>query len=157
MKKLLLFLVVFVLGLGSGAAGVIFLMPSLVGKGSGVTVQARSFHVSQAVSVTESGVESNLSDGNHYVRMDVEFLVMPQALSAQGGKASGSGSGGTGSAVLDARIRNALIDLCRSTSYTSLTSSGGLSRFKANVLGQLEVIFGPGTVGHVYFPSILTQ
>ncbi|MCY0865282.1 MAG: flagellar basal body-associated FliL family protein [Sulfobacillus sp.] len=160
MKKVLVYLIVFILGVAGGAAGIIFLDPSLLSHQPAPVVEALPYNPSQAVSVTETGIESNLSGNVHYVNFDVEFQVMPQALTGAGGTASGSGSsgsGGTGSPVLDARIRNALIALARSTTYQQLTSSGGMTVFKAEVSTVLQSIFGPGTIGNIYFPSFLTQ
>jgi len=74
-----------------------------------------------------------------------------------GGSAQGASGGGTGSPALDARIRNALINLARSTSYSQLNSSGGTATFRLQVDEVLQSVFGPGTIGRVYFPSLLTQ
>lgn len=158
MKKILAYVLVLVLGLAIGAGGIIFFEPSLLSKAPAPVVESLPFNPKTAVSVTESDIESNLSVPNHYISFELEFSVAPQALQAQGGSATAaSGGTGTGSANLDAKIRNAMINLARSTSYGQLTSSGGLATFKAEIKEILEGIFGPGTIGQVYFPSLMTQ
>ena len=127
MKKILLYVLVLVLGLAIGAGGIIYLEPSLLSKTPAPVVESLPFNQKTAVSVTEAEIESNLSFPNHYISFEIEFSVTPQALMAQGGIATAaSGGTGTGSANLDAKIRNAMINLARSTSYAQLTSSGGL-------------------------------
>ncbi|MCY0885393.1 MAG: flagellar basal body-associated FliL family protein [Firmicutes bacterium] len=164
LRRMVGFLVAFLVGAAAGAAGLWFGFPHLLTSRPAPAVTA-AFNPAQAVGVTEGDIESNLRQNGHYIRFTVSFAVMPQALKAAEAAAgqtdpassSGGGSGGTGSAALDARIRNALIDLCLSTSYNALQSPGGLSAFKAAVKVQLEAIFGPGQVGAVYFPTLLTQ
>lgn len=121
-------------------------------------VEALPFNAKKAIPITETGIQSNLAGQTHYVSFDLQFEVMPGALKSAGGKATASSStSGTGSAELDAKIRNELIALARSTSYGQLTSSGGLTAFKAQVTEVLDSIFGPGAVGDVYFSNLLTQ
>lgn len=156
MKRILVFVLVFVLGAAGGAAGVAVLAPGLLHKTPPASTVAYSAQT--GVTVTESGIESNLADVNHYIRFDIEFAVSPQALTAAGGTVAGAqGGSGTGSAILDARIRNALVDVCRSTSYGAVSTSGGLSTFKADVSEVLQSIFGPGSIGPIYFSSVITQ
>lgn len=157
-KRILGFFLVFVIGVAVGAVGLIKGDPSLLSKRPAPVVESLPVNPLTAISVTEANIESNLAGSSHYVRFDVEFLVAPQALKAQGGNSQGGGSsGGTGSAALDARIRNALIDLARATTYSELTNSGGLSTFRLRVSEVLQSIFGPGTVAHIYFPTLVTQ
>ncbi|PSR23367.1 MAG: flagellar basal body protein FliL [Sulfobacillus acidophilus] len=158
MKKMLLFAVIFIVGLAVGAGGIIFLEPSMLSHTPAPVVLSAPFNPKTAVSVTESGIESNLAQTDHYISFDLEFQVSPAALTSAGGSASGAAGGsGTGSATLDAQIRNELIALARSTSYAALTSSGGLTVFKAEVSEILQSIFGPGQVQNIYFSDLLTQ
>ncbi|AUW94961.1 MAG: flagellar basal body protein FliL [Sulfobacillus thermosulfidooxidans] len=158
MKKFLVFVLVFLLGAGAGAAGLIFGDPSLLSHAPKPVVEALPYNPLTAVSVTESGIESNLGSSGHYVSFNVEFDVALAALTSQGGsKAGAEGGSGTGSPVLDARIRNDLINLARSTPYHEFTASGGLSTFKTQVRTVLESIFGPNTIGPIYFSSLMTQ
>ena len=158
MKKILVFVIVFVLGLAGGAAGIIFLQPSLLSQKPAPVIEAVPFNPKTAVPVTETSIQSNLAGNTHYVSFDLEFQVMPAALTSAGGSVTGAAGGtGTGSSVLDARIRNQLIALARSTSYAELTGSGGLTVFKAEVSTMLQSIFGPGTVSNIYFSNLLTQ
>lgn len=158
MKKLLLFLIIFIVGLGAGAAGIIFLEPSLLSHTPAPVIEAVPFSAKTAITVTETGIQSNLANNSHYISFDLNFQVMPAALTAQGGTAAGaSGGSGTGSAELDAKIRNELIALARSTPYSEFTSSGGLTVFKSQVSDILQSIFGPGSVSGIYFSNLLTQ
>lgn len=158
MKKLLVFVLVFVLGAGAGAAALIFGVPSLLSHTPKPVVEALPYNPLTAIPVTESGIQSNLGSSGHYVSFNLEFDVALPALTAQGGtKAGADGGTGTGSTVLDAKIRNDLINLARSTPYHEFTTSGGLSTFKVQVKTVLESVFGPGTVGPVYFSSLMTQ
>jgi flagellar basal body-associated protein FliL len=158
LKKILVYLVTFIVGLAAGAAGIVFLEPSLLSHTPPPIVEAVPFNPKTAVSVTESDIQSNLAGIGHYVSFDLEFQVMPQALTAAGGSVAGAAGGsGTGSPVLDAKIRNQLIALARSTTYGELTSSGGLTVFKDEVSEILQSIFGPDTVGNIYFSDLLTQ
>ncbi|MCL4318977.1 MAG: flagellar basal body-associated FliL family protein [Firmicutes bacterium] len=158
MKKVLIFLLIFLLGAGSGAAALILGAPSLLSHKPSPIVASLPYNPSQAIGVTETGIESNLSTSGHYVRFDLEFSVTKEALRAQGGSATqAQGGAGTGSPELDAKIRNDLISLARSLPYGEFSSSGGLSTFKTQVKGVLESIFGPGTIGPIYFSSLMTQ
>lgn len=156
-KRILLYGLILIIGAIGGASGIVFGAPSLLSHAPRPVVESAPFNSAKAISITESGIQSNLSGSNHYVRFDVEFLVSPPALIAQGGSAQGASGGGTGSPALDARIRNALINLARSTSYSQLNSSGGTATFRLQVDEVLQSVFGPGTIGRVYFPSLLTQ
>ncbi len=159
MKKILLFLMIFVVGLAVGAGGIIKLEPSLLSHSPAPVVEAAPFNSKTAVSVTETGIQSNLAQAQHYISFDLEFEVTPAALTAAGGSvtAAAGGAGGTGSPKLDADIRNQLIALARSTSYAEFTNSGGLTVFRDQVSTILESIFGPGTIRDVYFSNLLTQ
>ncbi|MCY0881902.1 MAG: flagellar basal body-associated FliL family protein [Firmicutes bacterium] len=161
MKKIVGYILAFVLGLAGGAAGLIFGDPSLLSHTPAPVIQAVPYNSQKAVPIAESNVESNLSSSGHYVRFDLEFSVMPQALTAAGvpasSSSSGSGSGTTLPAALNAKVLNALTNLARSTSYQQLESSGGVATFKAETTEVLESIFGPNSVGNVYFSTFLTQ
>ena len=159
MKKILLFVIIFVVGLGAGAGGIITLEPSMLSKTPAPVIQSVPFDAKTAVSVSETSIQSNLAGNNHYVSFDLEFSVMPAALTSAGGSATAGSSGGsgTGSAQLDAEIRNQLIALARSTPYSLFSTSGGLTVFKAEVSEVLQSIFGPGSIGNVYFSNLLTQ
>lgn len=158
MKKILLFVIIFIVGLGAGAAGIVFLEPSMLSHTPPPVIASVPFNSKTAVSVTETGIQSNLAGNSHYVSFDLEFQVAGPALKSAGGTAAASsGSSGTGSAALDAQIRNQLIALARSTSYTEFSSSGGLTVFKSQVSDVLQSIFGPGTVKNIYFSNLLTQ
>lgn len=155
---MLLFLVIFVVGLGAGAAGIVFLEPALLSHTPAPVIEAVAFNAKKAVTVTESGIQSNLAGNSHYVSFDLTFEVMPVALTAAGGSTAGaSGGTGTGSPELDAKIRNQLIALARSTPYTEFSSSGGLTVFKAQVQNVLQSVFGPSSVEDIYFSNLLTQ
>ncbi len=158
LKKILVFVIIFVVGLGAGAGGIITLEPSLLSKTPPPVVQSVPFDAKTAVSVSETGIQSNLSGNNHYVSFDLEFSVMPAALTSAGGTVAGAAGGsGTGSAQLDAEIRNQLIALARATPYSLFSTSGGLTVFKAEVSEILQSIFGPGSIGKIYFSNLLTQ
>ncbi len=158
MKKILLFIIVFVVGLGAGAGGIIFLEPSMLSHTPPPVIESAPFDPKTAVSITETGIQSNLAGNSHYVSFDLEFQVTPAALKAAGGvSSSASGGSGTGSSALDAQIRNQLIALARSTPYSVFLSSGGLTLFKDQVSEVLQSIFGPGTVKNIYFSNLLTQ
>lgn len=158
MKKVLIYVVIFLFGSGSGAAALVLGAPSLLSHNPRPVVASVPYNPATAIGVTQTGIESNLATSGHYIRFDVEFSVTKAALLAQGGStAAAQGNTGTGSAQLDAKIRNSLINLARSTPYQELTQSGGLSTFKTQVKGVLESIFGPGTIGPVYFSSLMTQ
>ncbi|MBX5467174.1 MAG: flagellar basal body-associated FliL family protein [Firmicutes bacterium] len=159
MKKLLLPLLALIIGIGIGVAGSKFLLPGHGLKpGTTPTATAPAFNPKQAVAIQFDSVQSNLADSGHYINFSLSFSVMPTVLTAQGGVASAAaGSGGTGNAALDARIRNALLNLARSTSYQQLLSSGGVSTFKREVSLVLQSIFGPGTVHDIYFSQFLVQ
>lgn len=158
MKRILMLVGIFIVGLAIGAGGIIKFEPSLLSKTPPPVVEAAPFNAKTAVSITESGIESNLAQTTHYISFDLEFQVAGPALTAAGGSASAAaGSGGTGSAPLDAEIRNQLIALARSTPYAEFSNSGGLTVFKDQVSEVLQSIFGPGTVQNVYFSNLLTQ
>ncbi len=158
MKKILLFIVIFIVGLAAGALGIVFMEPSMLSHTPAPVIESVPFSSKKAVPVTETGIQSNLASNSHYVSFDLEFEVMPEALKSAGGTATASsGSSGTGSALLDAKIRNQLIALARSTPYTEFTSSGGITVFKDQVSEILQSIFGPGSVSNIYFSNLLTQ
>ncbi len=158
MKKILLFVIIFIVGLGAGAAGIVFLEPSMLSHTPPPVIEAVPFSSKTAVAITETSIQSNLAGNSHYVSFDLEFEVMPAALTAAGGSATAaSGGSGTGSAELDAKIRNQLIALARSTPYSELVSSGGMTVFKDQVSAILQSIFGPDSVSDIYFSNLLTQ
>ncbi len=158
MRKVMIYLLVWIVGIAMGAGGIIYLEPSMLSKAPAPVVESLPYNPQTAVPITESDIESNLSNVNHYINFTLEFSVAPQALTTAGGSATAAAGGtGTGSTTLDAKIRNAMINLARSSSYGQLTSTGGLSTFKEQVTEVLEAIFGPGTIGQVYFPSLMTQ
>lgn len=159
MKKILLFVIIFIVGLAAGAGGIIELEPSLLSHTPAPVVEAAPFNAKTAVAITETGIESNLAQTQHYISFDLEFEVTPEALTTAGGSptAAAGGSGGTGSTRLDAEIRNQLIALARSTPYAQFSNSGGITVFRDQVSEILQSIFGPGTVQDVYFSNLLTQ
>lgn len=158
MRNVIIYLVILIIGVGVGAGGIIYLEPSMLSKTPAPVVEAIPYNAAKAVQITETNIESNLSNPSHYIRFDLQFAVAPQALKSAGGNATAAAGGtGTGSPGLDAKIRNAMINLARSSSYSQLTASGGISTFKLQVKEVLESIFGPGTVGQVYFPNLITQ
>ena len=158
MKRILLFVIIFVVGLGVGAGGIVTLFPSMLSHTPPPVIQSAPFDPKTAVSITETGIQSNLAQSSHYVSFDLEFQVSPAALASAGGSAaSASGGTGTGSPSLDAEIRNQLIALARSTNYSEFSTSGGLTVFKAQVSDILQSIFGPGSVQNIYFSNLLTQ
>lgn len=152
-------LIALIVGVVIGAGGVMFGLPGHTAKSqSNSAADLQAYNPKQAVTLQFNTINSNLADSGHYINFSVSFSVMPAVLQAQGGVvASGAGSGGTGSPVLDAKIRNALLDLSRSTTYGQLTSSGGVSTFKREVSVVLQSIFGAGTVHDVYFSQFLIQ
>lgn len=155
MKRLIVLVLVFVLGVGSGGGAMFMFGKTVLGQGA---APPAPFNAATAVSVVESSIQSNLAGGSHYVRFSVQFTVAPAALVAAGGTVAGAkGGAGTGSALLDAKIQQDLVELARSTSYTAVTSAGGMSTFRRLVQLVLESVFGNGTIGQVYFPSFLTQ
>jgi flagellar FliL protein len=149
---------IFIIGLALGAGGIIKFEPSLLSKTPAPVVVSAPFNAKTAVSVTETGIQSNLAQTSHYINFDLEFQVSGPALTTAGGSAAAAAGGtGTGSTSLDAEIRNKLIALARSTPYSEFTSSGGLTVFKSQVSDILQSIFGPGTVQNIYFSNLLTQ
>jgi flagellar FliL protein len=157
-KKILIFVLIFLLGAGAGAAGLVFGAPALLSHAPKPVIEALPYNPETAVSVTESAIESNLGSSGHYLSFNLEFDVTPAGLRSQGGTTAGAAGGsGTGSPVLDAKIRNDLINLARSMPYNEFTSSGGLSTFKIQVKTVLEGVFGPGSIGPIYFSSLMTQ
>lgn len=161
MKKVLMFLIVFLLGLAGGAAGMYYGMPAMIHAravaAAKVKLTPTPFNAAKAILVTESGLQSNLASPGHYIRMDLSFQVSPTAYQAQGGTTAGGASGGTGSPLLDARIQNMVLDILRSYSFQAVSTSGGLSALKVQISTGLQSIFGPGTIGHVYFSNLVTQ
>lgn len=158
MKRILVFVAIFVLGLAVGAGGIIKFKPSMLSHTPPPVILSAPFDAKTAVSVTETGIQSNLAQTNHYISFDLDFQVSPAALTSAGGSAaSASGGTGTGSSALDAEIRNQLIALARSTPYSEFANSGGLSVFRDQVSEILQSIFGPGTVQKIYFSNLLTQ
>ena len=158
MKRILIFVAIFVVGLAIGAGGIIKFEPSMLSHAPPPVVESAPFNPKTAVSVSETGIQSNLAQTNHYINFDLEFEVSGSALTSAGGSATAAtGGSGTGSAQLDAQIRNQLIALARSTPYSEFTTSGGLTVFKDQVSEILQSIFGPGTVQNVYFSNLLTQ
>ena len=158
-KRMGMFVLMFVVGLLVGAGGIVEGFPALLSHKPAPIVEAAPFNRLTAVPVTYTGLPSTLSGGQHYLSYSLTFSVMPEALAAQGATApaSGSGTSGTGDPELDAKVENGLVSLARSTSYQQLTSAGGEDTFKAEVSLVLQSIFGPGTVGDIYFPSFMTQ
>ncbi len=155
MKRLMGWLLIFVLGAAAGGGAMVVFGRSGLGP---TAAAAAAFNPRTAVTVTESSVQSNLAGGTHYVRFTVQFTVSPQALVAAGGTVAGAkGGAGTGSAQLDGEIQQDLVELARATSYTAVTSAGSMSTFRRMVKVVLESVFGNGTIGQVYFPSFLTQ
>ncbi len=158
MRNIIIYLVILIIGVGTGTGEIIYLYPSLLSKAPAPVVESIPYNAAKAVPITETNIESNLSNPSHYIRFDLQFSVEPQALTSAGGNATAAAGGtGTGSSRLDAKIRNALINLARSSSYSQITTSGGVSTFKLQVKEVLESIFGPGTIGQVYFPNLITQ
>lgn len=158
MRNVIIYFVILIVGIGVGAGGIIYLEPSLLSKTPAPVVESIPYNAAKAVPITETNIESNLSNPSHYIRFDLQFSVAPEALTSAGGSATAAAGGtGTGSAALDAKIRNAMINLARSSAYSQLIASGGISTFKLQVKEVLESIFGPGTVGHVYFSNLITQ
>ncbi len=158
MRNIIIYLVILIIGVGVGAGGIIYLEPSLLSKTPAPVVESIPYNAAKAVPITETNIESNLANSSHYIRFDLQFSVAPPALISAGGSATAAAGGtGTGSAALDAKIRNAMINLARSTTYGQLTTSGGVSTFKLLVKEVLQSIFGPGTIGPIYFPNLITQ
>ena len=162
-KSLLRLVLIFLVGLVVGAGGVYFGVPSVVHAraeaAAKVKLQPTPFNPKTAVVVTESNLQSDLADPGHYIDLTLSFQVSEAAFVAAGGNpaAAQSGSGGTGSPLLDAKIDNAVIDVLRSTSYGALSSSGGLAVLKMDISTALQSLFGPGTIGGVYFSNLVTQ
>lgn len=159
MKQFVMWGLAFVVGVAVGAGGIIKGFPALLSKRPAPIVVAAPYNPAKAVPVSFSSLQSNLAGGGHYINFSITFSVMPAALSTLGGKpsAGGSGTSGTGNPDLDARIQNALLNLARSTSYATLNAPGGMSTFKSEASLVLQSIFGPDTIGHIYFPTFLTQ
>jgi flagellar basal body-associated protein FliL len=158
-QRIGMFLVIFVVGVLVGAGGIVEGFPALLSHKPAPIVEAVPYNPLKAVPVSYTGIESDLDGGQHYVDFSLTFSVMPQALTTQGGAAqsSSSGTSGTGNALLDAKVENDLLNLARSTTYQQLSSPGGVDTFKAQVSVVLQSIFGPDTIGDVYFPSFLIQ
>lgn len=116
---------------------------------------SQTFSAKAAAPIAFTSVQSNLAASGHYINFSVTFSVMKANLVARGGLAGSSS--GTGNADLDAQIQNALLNLARSTSYQELTQTGGESVFKQGVSVALQSIFGPGSIGNIYFPTFLLQ
>lgn len=161
MKRIMMLVLIFIGGLVVGAGGIVEGFPALLSHQPAPIVEAEPFSSTKAVPVSYTGLQANLNGGGHYLSYSLTFSVMPQALTALGGVASsGSGSSsssGTGNTSLDAKIENDLISLAHSTSYAQLTAPGGEATFKAQVSVVLQSIFGPGTIGPIYFPSFMYQ
>lgn len=151
----------FLAGLVVGAAGLYFGLPTVIHSravaAAEVKLKPQPFDAKTADVITEGPIQSNLADAGHYVSLSFSFQVSPSAFAAAGGSGAGGGSTGTGSTLLDARIQNLVTDILRSTSYTSLEQSGGTSVLKARLSAALQSIFGPGTIGAIYFTNLVTQ
>lgn len=164
MKGIIRLLIPFIAGLAIGAGGLYFGLPHVIHSralaAAKVKLDPTPFDAKTAILVTEQKIESNLADQGHYISFSLSFQVSPTAFTAQGGNAtaaSSSGNGGTGSALLDAEIQNDVINVLRSTSYASLATSGGLDALKSEISTVLQSIFGPGTIGSIYFSNLVTQ
>ncbi len=158
-KRIGMFVLIFLAGVVIGAGGIVKGFPALLSHKPAPIVEALAFNALKAVPVSYTGLESDLAGGKNYLSYSLTFSIMRQALTAQGGTPSSGSSttSGTGNPVLDAKVENALLNLARSTSYQELSASGGEETFKAQVSLVLQSIFGPGTIGDVYFPTFLTQ
>ncbi len=151
-----------VVGVAVGAAAVYFGLPTMIHAravaAAEVKLTPQPFHAATAAVVTEGPIESNLAGAGHYVSLTLSFQVSASALAAAGGSAAaGGGSTGTGSALLDGRIDNLVTDVLRQTTYSQLQGSGGVSTLKARISEVLQSVFGPGTIGAVYFSKLVTQ
>ena len=150
-------------GVVVGAAGVYFGVPTVIHSravaAAEVKLTPKPFNAATAAVVTEGPIESNLAGTGHYASLTLSFQVSAGALAAAGGSAAGGsgGTGGTGSPLLDGRIDNLVTDILRETTYTQLQDSGGVSALKASVSEVLQSVFGPGTIGAVYFSKLVTQ
>lgn len=153
--------IIFVLGVVVGAGALYLGMPAVVHARAVAAAVAKlkptPFNAADATVVTEGPIESNLGSAGHYVSLSLSFQVSTSALTAAGGLPGDSGSTGTGSPLLDARIDNLVTDILRATSYGTLAQSGGVSVLKASISTALQSVFGPGTIGAVYFNSLVTQ
>jgi flagellar basal body-associated protein FliL len=162
-KGIIRLLIPFLAGLAIGAGGIYFGLPHMVHARVLAAEKAKfdpaPFDAKTAVLVTEPKIESNLADQGHYISFALSFQVSPTAFTAAGGSASAAGASGsgTGSALLDAEIQNDVINVLRSTSYASLSTSGGLAALKSEISTVLQSIFGPGAIGAIYFSNLVTQ
>jgi flagellar basal body-associated protein FliL len=153
--------IIFVVGVVVGAGALYLGMPAVVHARAVAAAEAKvtpaPFNAADATVVTVGPIESNLASAGHYVSLSLSFQVSTRAFIAAGGSAGGAGSTGTGSPLLDARIDNLVTDILRATSYGALEQSGGVSVLKASISTALQSVFGPGTIGAVYFNSLVTQ
>lgn len=154
MRKILLPLLTLIVGMAIGAAGMRYLHPAQGHAVARPTLTVETFSANHAVPLSITSVQSNLAGGKHYINFSVAFSVMRQNFQAVNGKA---GAKATLSPELTARLRNALLNLSRSTSFSQLTQGGGEAVFKQGVSVALQSVFGPGSVGKIYFPNFLLQ
>ncbi len=161
MRGLIRTVLTLLVGVAVGAAGVYFGIPSVIHAravaAAEVKLKPKPFSAATAAVVTEGPIESNLADAGHYASVTLSFQVSSSALAAAGGTVAASGAAGTGSALLDGRIDNLVTDVLRSTTYGQLQNSGGVSALKASITTVLQSVFGPGTIGAVYFSKLITQ
>lgn len=116
------------------------------------------FSPKKAVLISLPAMTANLQGGQHYLHIAVSFEVDPKGLKTAGiKKKPAAGSSGTGDPVVDDKIQQALTLLARQTSYTQLQTSAGVKQFTNAIRQQLLPIFGPGMVGPVFVPTLLTQ
>lgn len=162
MRGLIRTVATLLVGVVVGAAGVYLGLPTVIHSravaAAEVKLTPKPFNAATAAVVTEGPIESNLAGTGHYASLTLSFQVSASALATAGGSAAGgSGSTGTGSPLLDGRIDNLVTDILRETSYSQLQQSGGVSALKASISTVLQSVFGPGTIGAVYFSKLVTQ
>jgi flagellar FliL protein len=162
MRGLIRTVATLVVGVAVGAAGVYYGLPGMIHSravaAAEVKLTPNPFNAATAAVVTEGPIESNLAGAGHYASLTLSFQVSASALATAGGSAAASsGSTGTGSPLLDGRIDNLVTDILRQTTYSQLQQSGGVSALKASISTVLQSVFGPGTIGSVYFSKLVTQ
>lgn len=160
MRGLIRTMATLLVGVAVGAAGVYYGLPGMIHSravaAAEVKLTPKPFNAATAAVVTEGPIESNLAGAGHYASVTLSFQVSASALATAGGNAAAS-SGGTGSPLLDGRIDNLVTDILRQTTYSQLQQSGGVSALKASISEVLQSVFGPGTIGAVYFSKLVTQ